>query len=75
MEDRKDPESTRCTFIIDSGESRLFHSSVPGDRIEIYEQRDGRPTGFYVTVRVLRVDRIPPRDLPPPAKPESGSPN
>jgi hypothetical protein len=55
MEDRTDPPSTRCTFVITSSRRELFHAGVPGDRVEIYEERDGLTTGRVLTARVLSV--------------------
>jgi hypothetical protein len=66
MAHRKDPESTRCTFIIEAAERHLFEAGSPGDRIEIYEQGGSGRTGFFVTARILSVDRIPPRSPPHP---------
>ncbi len=55
MEDRKDPPSTRCTFVITCARKELFEAGVPGDRVEIYEERDGQTTGRVLTARVLSI--------------------
>jgi hypothetical protein len=58
MTEERDPPSTRCTFILTTRERQLFAAGVPGDRIELYEEVDGRPTGRIITARILRVARV-----------------
>jgi hypothetical protein len=58
MTEDRDPPSTRCTFILGCGERQLFAAGVPGDRIELYEEVDGRPTGRVITARILRAGRV-----------------
>jgi hypothetical protein len=65
MEERKDPPSTRCTFVITCARRELFHAGVPGDRVEIYEERDGKTTGRVLTARVLSVARFRMDELAP----------
>lgn len=65
MTERRDPESTRCTFVIPSRDEGLFRFGGSGDRIEMYEERDGKETGFVLTARILSVARLP-RDAEPP---------
>ncbi len=60
MTDDHDPPSTRCTFILSTGERQVFMAGVPGDRMELYEEVDGRPTGRVITARILRLARVGP---------------
>ena len=57
-DERKDPPSTRCTFVITSARKEMFEAGVPGDRVEIYEEREGRTTGRVLTARILGVTRF-----------------
>jgi hypothetical protein len=57
--ERKDPESTRFTYIMPVDDVRLFDVAEPGDRIEMYEERDEQSTGRLLTARVLDVKTIP----------------
>jgi hypothetical protein len=58
MSEDRDPPSTRCTFILTSAERQLFAAGAPGDRMELHEQVDGRPTGRVLTARILRLSRV-----------------
>ena len=56
--DRKDPESTRFTYIMSLDDVRLFDVAEPGDRIEMYEQNDDHRTGRVLTARVPDVSKM-----------------
>jgi hypothetical protein len=59
MSENGDPISTRCTFILATDQRQLFMAGTPGDRLELYEHVEGRPTGRVVTARVLRLEQMP----------------
>jgi hypothetical protein len=56
--DRKDPESSRFTYVTSFDDSRLFDIAEPGDRLEIHEERGEVPTGRVLTARVLDMKKI-----------------
>ena len=44
--------------MITSARKEMFEAGVPGDRVEIYEEREGRTTGRVLTARILGVTRF-----------------